>query len=349
MKCRLSIGFSLLFYVFIFCFQGSPRTRTICSTCFGVSTRREAVQPFSCKSPSRTGLPTIHCFKRLEATSGVTSGLYCRPSLRSVVERFFHFPSSSSDVPVIPTSSPLSPDGKHRRTSPSTASGNPPAPVTSVPVSPLPPHRTKARYLSGCVRATPVLPKAGSAAPPHGRKRQTPLSPAAKEQVRIVPFRQPDPHRLHPFASKYRDNRIRRLAPRLVGIQHHADRCRISFQQSNMPRTKRRPAQRHRMPEPRRMHRQHILISFHQKDAPLPADRLPCLVQPVQQLALPIQPAVSELTYFGLSRSSSDNLRAANPASRPPRRAQGTPAGSASLSSVREPSRATAPPRNPTR
>ena len=163
---------------FIFCFQGSPRTRTICSTCFGVSTRRETVQPFSCKSPSRTGLPTIHCFKRLEATSGVTSGLYCRPSLRSVVERFFHFPSSSSDVPVIPTSSPLSPDGKHRRTSPSTASGNPPAPVTSVPVSPLPPHRTKARCLSGCVRATPVLPKAGSAAPPHGRKRQTPLSPA---------------------------------------------------------------------------------------------------------------------------------------------------------------------------
>ena len=73
-------------------------------------------------------MPTIHCFKRLEATSGVTSGLYCRPSLRSVVERFFHFPSSSSDVPVIPTSSPLSPDGKHRRTSPSTASGNPPAP-----------------------------------------------------------------------------------------------------------------------------------------------------------------------------------------------------------------------------
>src|SRR5699024_9266124 len=28
-------------------------------------------------------------------------------------------------------------------------------------------------------------------------------------------------------------------------------------------------------------------------------------------------PPVSELTYFGLSRSSSDNLRAANPASRP--------------------------------
>ena len=149
-----------------------------------VSTRREAVQPFSCKSPSRTGLPTIHCFKRLEATSGVTSGLYCRPSLRSVVERFFHFPSSSSDVPVIPTSSPLSPDGKHRRTSPSTASGNPPAPVTGVPVSPLLPHRTKARCLSGCVRATPVLPKAGSAAPPHGRKRQTPLSPAGERANR---------------------------------------------------------------------------------------------------------------------------------------------------------------------
>lgn len=233
------------------------------------------------------------------------------------MERFSIFPSSSSDVPVIPTSSPLSPDGKHRRTSPSTASGNPPAPVTSVPVSPLPPHRTKARYLSGCVRATPVLPKAGLAAPPHGRKRQTPLSPAGERASpdRPLPAARSSPH--PPFASKYRDNRIRRLAPRLVGIQHHADRCRISFQQSNVPRTKRRPAQRHRMPESRRMHRQHILISFHQKDAPLPADRLPCLIQPVQQFALPIQPARFRIDIFRFIRSSSDNLRAANPANRP--------------------------------
>lgn len=234
MKCRLSIGFSLLFYVSYSVFKVPKDPHNLFHLLWRQHPPRSRPAVLV-QSPSRTGLPTIHCFKRLEATSGVTSGLYCRPSLRSVVERFFHFPSSSSDVPVIPTSSPLSPDGKHRRTSPSTASGNPPAPVTSVPVSPLPPHRTKPDAFPDASEQHLFFRRPGL---PHrltdvSGKRLSPQP--TKERVRIVPFRQPDPHRIHSFACKRWDNRIRRLAPRLVGIQHHADRCRISFQQSNVP------------------------------------------------------------------------------------------------------------------
>lgn len=127
------------------------------------------------------GLPTIHCFKRLEATSGATSGLYCRPSHRRVAERFFHFLSSiSSAVPVMPTSSPLSPDEMLRRKALSTVPGNRPTSAAGVLFSPSPRHRTEARSLCGYVRATAIRPKAVSVVPPRGHRRQTPPSPGGE-------------------------------------------------------------------------------------------------------------------------------------------------------------------------